>query len=160
EHIPPAPRRRASPSLEVQLAEGADAVQEVQVRYRAAGAPRFATAVVDLENGNGTVRLPLLGTGETAQVMEYFFVALAPSRTPIAGLGSESEPIRLTVPAADEALEVTPIEPGEGPEASEGGSKWWIALIVVGVAGAAVGGYFLLRGDEPSGSLGSVRLGN
>ncbi len=157
-HTPPAPPERQSPQVDVELAQGASAVGEIQVHYRLAGAPRFATSVMVADGSLAQTRLPLLGPDTAAQTIEYYIVALAPSRTPLAQLGSESTPLTLSVPAAGTPLNAPiPEIPEEGAE-EESSSKWWVALIVLGVAGAAVGGYFLFRGEEPTGSLGHVTL--
>ena len=143
------------------VTQGVTAVGEIHVHYRATGAPRFATSVMDLnQSGIARARLPLMGAGNMAQTLEYYVVAYAPSRTPLASMGDEASPMTIHVPAAGETQSV-PVPLGEEPEEIEsdgGSSKWWIALIVVGVAGAAVGGYFLFRGEEPSGSLGHITL--
>ncbi|MFT5358093.1 MAG: hypothetical protein ACI9KE_005330 [Polyangiales bacterium] len=160
-HTPPAPSVRQSPMVEVTVTQGITAVGEIHVHYRASGAPRFATSVMELnQSGIARARLPLMGAGNMAQTLEYYIVAYAPSRTPLAGMGDESSPMMIEVPAAGDTQSVpVPLGP-EGEEIhSEGGSsKWWIALIVIGVAGAAVGGYFLFRGEEPTGSLGHITL--
>lgn len=161
DHTPPAPSVRQSPLVEVSVTQGITAVGEIHVHYRATGAPRFATSVMDLnQSGIARARLPLMGAGNMAQTLEYYIVAYAPSRTALGGMGSESSPMTIDVPAAGETRSVAvPLGPEEEEVESEGGSsKWWVALIVVGIAGAAVGGYFLFRGEEPSGSLGHVTL--
>ena len=162
EHQPNNPVERVSPLIELRVADGASAVSELRVHYRAAGAPRYAVAVMDRAAGDmASARLPLLGTGDSPQRIEYYIVAYAPSQTPLIALGSEAEPMTIEVPAAGERRGAT--IPGgaledETAEEEESSSKWWVALIVVGVAGAAVGGYFLFRGEEPTGSLGAVSL--
>lgn len=162
DHTPPAPSVRQSPLVEVAVTQGMTAVGEIHVLYRAYGAPRFATSVMDLnQSGIARARLPLMGAGNMAQTLEYYIVAYAPSRTPLGGMASESSPMTIEVPAAGETRSVAvPLDdPAGAVDDDEGGSsKWWIALIVIGVAGAAVGGYFLFRGSEPAGSLGHVTL--
>lgn len=161
DHNPPTPQERVSPTLIAEIAVGQDVVDEVRVHYRQSGSPNFATVVASVTNGRIEARLPLLGAGSTEEVLEYYLVAHAPSDYALATLGTPDEPLQVTIPAAGTTQGEEGVPFGEIPEEEEasGGSKWWIALIVVAVAaGAGVGAYFLFRGEEPNGSLGSITL--
>lgn len=171
EHVPPIVERRESPLIEVRVTEGRDAVGEVRLAYRTADAPRYARLVMTLdEDGVARGRIPLVGPPGAEQRVQYFILALAPSMTPLSQLGDEAEPMELTIPAepvggAPTLGTASPPPPPESPppaapEDDEGGSRWWVGVLVgVVVAGlAAVGGYYLLREEAPSGSLGHATL--
>ncbi len=107
-------------------------------------------------------RVPLVGPPGQEQRIEYYVDALAPSLTSLGTIGSEATPMALIVPADTRgpSERPSPLEPPPEIE-EESRSKWWIAIVVLGVAaGAAVGGYFLFGppSDEPNGSLGAIDL--
>lgn len=158
-HERPVLVRRESPEVQVTVAEGMEAVQEVRIAYRTGGAPRFANLVLNLDGTTAVGRLPLVGAPSEGQRIEYFVIALAPSGAPLAQLGDEAQPLVLDVPA--ERAETTPLGPQTGPgEVEESSSKWWVGVLVglVVVAAGGVALAFLLGEDAPSGSLGSVSL--
>ena len=160
-HERPTLTRREAPMIEVSVAQGADAVAEIQLHYRTGDAPRFARLEMGADDGVARGRIPLVGPDDQQQVVEYFITARAPSGYQLAAVGSEGRPLTLTAPA-DRAVRTSgPTPLGEGPGAveEEGRSLWWIGLIVGIVAvGAGVGAYFLLRPETPEGSLGQVSL--
>ncbi|MCB9616458.1 MAG: hypothetical protein H6722_28825 [Sandaracinus sp.] len=156
-HQAPRLTNRESPEVRVAVADGLEAVQEVRIAYRTGGAPRFANLVLNLDGSTAVGRLPLVGSPDQAQRIEYFVLALAPSGTPLAQLGDEAEPLVLDVPA--ERREANPLTPPP-PAEEEGSSKWWVGVLVGVVVAAAAGVTvaFLLREEAPSGSLGGVSL--
>lgn len=161
-HEPPVLDRRESPRIEVSVAEGDDAVEEIHLHYRTGEAPRFARLVLTIEGGVGHGRIPLVGPTNQAQQIEYFITAHAPSGYQLAGVGSEGRPLELTAPAGPVGGTGDPDPLGEGPgdgEVEEGGSLWWVGLLVgIVVVGGALGAYFALRPQAPEGSLGQVGL--
>lgn len=164
-HTAPDVRGRRSPQIEVEVREGLDVIGELRLNFRNVGAPRFATLVLHVDDdGVARGRLPLVGAPGEAQRISYYVEAFSPSMTQMGAIASERDPLMLDIPAESTSAWAEYEDPngGEGPAADEeGGSKWWIALIVLGVAaGAGVGGYFLLGppSDEPTGNLGAVDL--
>jgi len=162
-HDPPVLEQRESPMIEVSVAEGGDAVEEIHLHYRTGEAPRFARLVLTVEDGVGHGRIPLVGPMSQEQQVEYFLTAHAPSGYQLAGVGSEGRPLELAVPAGPLGGPQNPDPLGGGPsddgEADEGGSLWWVGLLVgVLVVGGALGAYFALRPQAPEGSLGQVGL--
>ncbi|MAQ18127.1 MAG: hypothetical protein CMN30_25440 [Sandaracinus sp.] len=158
-HQRPTLTRREAPMVEVGVAQGGDAVAELQLHYRTADAPRFARLVMTPEGGTAHGRIPLVGPENQAQVVEYFITAHAPSGYQLAAVGSESRPLSVTAPAGPVGGGPTPLG-GEGPaEVEEGRSLWWVGLLVGIVAvGAGVGLFLALRPEAPEGSLGQVSL--
>jgi len=161
-HDPPVLEQRESPRIDVSIVEGGDAVEEVHLHYRTGGAPRFAELVLTMEGSAGHGRIPLVGPTDQSQQIEYFLTAHAPSGYQLAGVGSEGRPLELTAPPGPIGGRDGPDPLREGPgdgEAEEGGSLWWVGLIVgVLVVGGALAAYFALRPEAPEGSLGQVGL--
>ncbi|HJK93277.1 MAG TPA: hypothetical protein RMH26_21260, partial [Polyangiaceae bacterium LLY-WYZ-15_(1-7)] len=95
-----------------------------------------------------------------AQTVQYFILALAPSGTPLAQVGDEAEPLELTIPpAVQDDVRAIAVPEEEDDEVDEGGSLWWVGLLVGIVAiGAGVGVGLALREDAPDGTLGNVSL--
>lgn len=162
------PSRRA-PTVEVDIGEGGDAVQEIRLSYQQEAGGRWVRVDVDVADGAGSARIPLAG-GDQAYSVRYYFEALAPSRTVVATVGTRSEPLELTVPAP-RAQTVAIVPTPTGPSSSsgevdedEGGiaTKWWFWTIVgtVVVAGAVTGGVVATSGTDapPNGTLGTFTL--
>ncbi len=158
EHQAPELEQYAAPVIEARVRGGSDAVAELRVHYRSEGAPQYATLVLRTDpQGRGSARVPVLGTGQEAEVIEYYLEALAPSQTRIGVLGSAGHPLRLTVPARTAPMGL----PGEAPEESSGGvaSKWWFWTIMVAVvAGGATAAAIALSDGAPEGTLGGADL--
>ena len=160
-HTPPSIEGRESPLIEVGVSEGVEAVQEVRLAYRTNDSPRFARLVMNLdEDGVARGRVPLVGAPNAAQTVQYFILALAPSGTPLAQVGDEAEPLELTIPpAVQDDVRAIAVPEEEDDEVDEGGSLWWVGLLVGIVAiGAGVGIGLALREDAPDGTLGNVSL--
>lgn len=183
-HEPPAFTPRVPPILEVRIEEGADAVAEVQLSYEVGNDGVSRVVMTDRGDGTYTARVPVLGP-ET--VVTYHVVALAPSLTPLASVGSESEPMQLRLPARiSEGAAVAVAQPDDrarsdsdpsdsGPPTENGpptesaaaaasddlGEQWWFWTIL---AAALVGGVVttaVLVAAQPrpeEGTLGSVTL--
>ncbi|HJL17973.1 MAG TPA: hypothetical protein RMH99_20070 [Sandaracinaceae bacterium LLY-WYZ-13_1] len=173
-HDPPTLTRREPPTLEVRLGAGDDAVSEVRLNYRAG--PEGTARVVMTRRSDGTyvARIPVVGDATAPLDVAYHIVALAPSRAPLASLGSPSDPLQLRIPAegggaaqastggaATLPPPTGPVDDGE----DEGGSvaeQWWfwtlIGLVVVG--GAVTTGILLgpARQGPEEGTLGTVTL--
>lgn len=162
-HATPTLSTRESPEIRVGVSEGLEAVQEIRIAYRTGSSPRFANLVLNVDGSSAVGRLPLVGTPDQAQRIEYFVLALAPSGTPLAQLGDEAEPLALVVPPERREVVVAPPPPAPppAPEVEEtSSSKGWIGAVVgvVVAAAAAVTVAYLLRDEAPSGSLGGVSL--
>lgn len=168
EHTPPDVTRRESPQIEVRVAEGRDAVSEVRLAYRTGTAGRYARIVMELDaDGVARARLPLVGDPNHAQPVDYMLTAMAPSLTPLAHLGSQAEPLSITIPRAErEAPAPTPVLPAtpaaqgttDEPEGGSVATKWWFWTLIVGAVAGGVTAAVLARPSAPNGSLGSVTL--
>jgi hypothetical protein len=170
-HTPAQLERRTAPVIEVQLAQHADAVDDVRVSYRGEGEARYTTVTMDVdEQGVARARLPL-AEGEAAYVLEYRIEAAAPSGAVLSRLGDEGAPLTLTVPEAPAGAAAFMAGGGAGTRPpddtadDEGGgvlSQWWFWTVVVLVVGGGVAaGIILSQDDEPTmqGSLGTFTLG-
>jgi hypothetical protein len=162
-HEPPSLSRRTPPTIEVEIAgEGADAVQEVRLRYRQGESRDFNTVVMNVTDGVASARLPLLDVGAAYDVV-YTIEATAPSGAVLGRAGGEDAPLLLHVPEATGTsvamggtrdLEVV-------DDADDGGSlAWlWITLSVAVVAGGVTLAVVLATSGGPEdGSLGNVGL--
>jgi hypothetical protein len=164
DHEPPIYDDRVPPEIEVELeGEGADAVQEVRLRYRQGVGGTFSTIVMNLSGGVASARIPLLDERDHYSV-EYAIEATAPSGAILATAGSTSDPLSFEVPEAptgsSPVLGVGTAE-GEAVEDDEGGSlAWlWITLGVALVAGGVVTAVVLASNSGPDdGSLGNIEL--
>lgn len=178
-HTPPTLTRRESPQIVARVTEGADAVAEVRLIYRSGG---DEGRVVMSRRGDGTYegRVPVVGAASASSEVTYYLVALAPSQTPLGQLGSEAEPMRLTVPAGASGG-VAQVDPEDerppalqglgtheetpGDEDGGGGSvaeEWWfwtlLAVLVVG-GGVTAGVLLGTQGGGPEqGTLGVGQL--
>lgn len=170
-HTPPVLQSRGAPTIEVQVTEGADAVAELRLTYLTdEGDTRVAMS--RRPDGTYVARIPVVGDASSATDVAYFLTALAPSRTPLATLGSPAEPLQLRIPPEAHAsigpvaarTDPEPLHgPGDGAETGGGGGDdWWIwtllAVLVVG-AGVTIGVVIATSPQGPEeGTLGSVRL--
>ncbi|HEY8427330.1 MAG TPA: hypothetical protein VIL20_03115, partial [Sandaracinaceae bacterium] len=172
EHDPPRLARREAAELSVRVAEGRDAIAELRLVYRMGSEPPARVVMTPRGDGTYVARIPVVGDPRSPIDVAYHVVALAPSLTPLASLGSAAEPLSLRIPAEQArssepaaAGTSTPPEPTPLPPPSGGGSvveEWWFwTLLAVLVVGAGVTTGILLgpaqQGPEP-GTLGSVRL--
>ncbi|MGE0786574.1 MAG: hypothetical protein AB7S26_12960 [Sandaracinaceae bacterium] len=178
EHQPPSLSRRESPQIVARLAEGADAVAEVRVSYRVEGADEGRIVLTPGPNGAYVGRIPLGGAASAPTRVSYQITAFAPSMTRLAVLGTEREPLVLTVPPGDAiARAADPFPDGERPPAlgdettaddgsdsGGGGSvleEWWfwtlLAVLVIG-GGVTAGVLIATQGGPEEGTLGSARL--
>lgn len=176
EHSPPsAVAPGVAPELEVQVAEGSDAVEEVRLSYRERASDAFATVVMARTGSTARARIPV-GPSAGRYEVQYFIEALAPSLTRLGSVGSSEQPLAWSGAAvagapSEEASTShrAPIVAGEERRVivdDEGGgdlleSPWfWVGVVAVVGAGAA-GGYVLFGppSEGPAaGSLGTVRL--
>lgn len=170
EHTPPALARRESPEIVVRVSEGDDtAVAEVRLVYRL-GEDSARVVMTARPDGSFAARIPVVGEATRATDVAYHIVALAPSLTPLAGVGSAAEPLQLRIPAEAPAIvpreERPPVlserEPAPPPSGGSVVEEWWFWTLILGVvaAGAVTTGVLLgpaQEGPEP-GTLGSVRL--
>jgi hypothetical protein len=167
EHEPPTFDTRTPPEVDVRLGgEGADAVQELRLRYRQGEDDAFTTVVMNVEGDVANARIPLLEE-RGAYDVEYFVEATAPSGAVLATRGSADAPLSFGVPLAPSGsagLGVSTLD-GEGVErdrVDEGGSDltWlWVTLGVAVVAGGvALGVVLATSGGPEDGSLGNVEL--
>jgi hypothetical protein len=164
EHEPPFYDERVPPEIEVELGgEGADAVQEVRLRYRQGDGSSFSTIVMNLSGGVASARIPLQGDRDAYSV-EYAVEATAPSGAILATAGSSGDPLSFEVPEAPSGSSpVLGVGSGDGEavEDDEGGSlAWlWITLGVALVAGGVVTAVVLASNSGPDdGSLGNIEL--
>ncbi len=153
---------RESPSITVDLLDGADAVEEVRLSYRHAGEGGYSRVVLDRRpNGSFVARIPVVGAADQAIDVAYYLTAVSPSGTELAHLGSDAQPLALRIPA-DEAGDTSgppmppPPPPGGGDVARE---PWFWSLLGVVVVCAVVGIGFgvdaATRGPEPARSASS-----
>ena len=162
-HDPITLEHRGPARIRVGLGAGADAVNELRLRYRQGEDTRFTTVVMSLDpDGTATARLPVLDQPEAYDIV-YVIEALAPSDTVLARLGTESEPLRFTMPEAS-AVASGGGAGGTGPagEAAGGDDFTWLAIViaVVVVAGGVTAGILIadqLSGPQ-DGSLGNIQL--
>jgi hypothetical protein len=168
-HRAPTLTRRESPSIEVQLAAGADAVDEVRLSYRQGAESGWSRVVMNRRpDGTFVARIPVVGPADQAVDVVYHVVATAPSGTELAHSGTEAEPLSLRIPAEAPSLaaRVDPSQPAtpQPSEPARGGSiaeQWWFwTLIGVVVAGAVVTGVVVGTQSQgiPDGTLGTVTL--
>jgi hypothetical protein len=158
---------REAPGVAVRITEGADAVEEVRLSYRQGGETSFNRIEMTREaSGVFKARIPLLSATGAAYDVAFVIEAFAPSRAPLAQLGSDASPLSLTVPAAETADGGTSLERGGDGAVDDGGggvaTKWWFwTLLVAIVAGGVVAAVVLGPGSEgpEEGSLGSATLG-
>ncbi len=172
DHRPPTLTRREAPELSVRVAEGRDAVAEVRLVYRMGAEPPSRVVMTQRADGSYVARIPVVGDASSAIDVAYHVVALAPSLSPLAGVGSAAEPLSLRIPAESRdapppvTTVVAPPEPEPAAPAPAGGGsvaeEWWfwtlIGLVVVG--GAVTAGVLLgpAQDGPERGSLGTVRL--
>ncbi len=159
--------RREAPGVAVRVVEGADAVQEVRLSYRQGDDRSYhRIEMTREESGVFKARIPLLSATGDAYEVSFFVEAFAPSRAPLARLGSDVNPLTLTVPASSGGEVV--VSPDAGgtttTERDEGGgvaTKWWFWTILIAVVAGGVTAGILLgpasAGPE-EGSLGSATL--
>lgn len=162
---------REAPGVAIRINEGADAVEEVRLSYRQGGDTAFHRIEMTREDtGVFRARIPLLSAAGDAYDVSFFIEAFAPSRAPLARLGSDASPLSLSVPAgeAGASTQVLPAGPSSGGPSSsddDGGgiaTKWWFwTLLVAIVAGGVVAAVLLGPASEgpEEGSLGTVTLG-
>ena len=154
------------PLIKVRVREDLSAVHEVRLGYRDGPQGDYQQIVMPLKAGVGTAKLPVERLPRM-QTVSYYVQVLAPSGAKLAEMGHSTAPILLQVPssqglsATGQLDTETPWQTGtqeDAPKAKK--SKWWIALVVVGVAALAVGAYFLFAkpGASPQGTLGAVEL--
>jgi hypothetical protein len=147
---------RARPTLEVRIANDADAVASVRVFFREPGAPGWADADATVRDATATAELALVSARAEPYAASWYAEARAPSGHVIGQLGSAESPIAVEVPGTTGSeVEVE----SRGPL-----SQWWFWTAVgVVVIGAAVVAVLLLGGSgeqAPDGSLGNVILEN
>ncbi len=154
---------RESPSIEVRVGAGADAVDEVRLAFRHSGESGYTRVVLNHRpDGVWTARIPVVGAADQMIDVAYYLTATAPSGAEIGHLGSEAEPLTLRIPPASGAIAsepiTAPVTPAGGDVTSE---AWFWVLLAVAVAGAGVGiGLGVnegTRGPE-AGTLGIVVL--
>ncbi len=162
---------REAPGIAVRVTTGADAVQEMRLSYRQGDDPTYHRIEMTRE-GSGVFRsrIPLLSATGDPYDVSFYVEAMAPSRAPLARLGSEAAPLELSVAGATEGAEGggplagATATSGEGPVDDGGGiaTKWWFWTILVAVvAGGVTAALVLGPGSEgpEEGTLGSATLG-
>jgi hypothetical protein len=154
---------RESPSIEVRVGAGADAVQEVRLAFRHSGESGYTRVVLNHRaDGVWTARIPVVGATDQAIDVAYYVTATAPSGAELGHLGSEAEPLTLRIPAdLSGAVSGDPIAPLPAPGGDVTSEAWFWVLLAVAVAGVGVGIGFGVnegtRGPE-AGTLGVVVL--
>lgn len=172
QHEPPALTRREPPSIEVRVAEGADAIAELRLVYRIAGEGESRAVMSRRDDGTYQARIPVVGDASSSTDVAYHVVALAPSQAELGAIGSSAQPLQVRIPAesrgqagaqgsgqvvVQQAPTAAPAEPGGGSVAEE----WWfwtlIAALVIGgvTVGVVIG---TSQGGPEPGTLGSVQL--
>jgi hypothetical protein len=173
EHEPPVLERREPPHVVVRVAEGADAVAEVRLMYRAGDEGTARVVMTRRPDGTYAARIPVVGDASSATDVAYHVVALSPSLTPLGGIGSAAEPLQLRIPAEASApaeparapVAAAPLAPAPTEPADEGGSvveQWWFwtVLGVLVVGGAVTAAVLLGPGQQApeEGTLGTATL--
>lgn len=164
-HETPTPSRREPPSIQVAVTENADAVAEVRLVYQTGDEGPARVVMTRQADGTYLARIPVVGDASSATDVAYHVVALAPSMTPLAAIGSPAEPLQLRIPP--QATDGSAATRGAPPpaEPSGGGSvveQWWfwtiIGVLVVG--GAVTTGILLGPAQQvpEAGTLGTVQL--
>lgn len=163
---------RGSPTVQIHIAAGADAVHELRLWYRNGADGTFQQTIMtlDLATHAAQARVPL-ADGREEYSAQYYVDATAPSGAALERLGSPETPLEVDVPAAAAvplALSSDAVFAGTGPTDTSHGSsvtdEWWFwTLIGVVVVGAGIGIYFgVSAATTPSGpmpgSLGEGRL--
>ncbi|GAB4195690.1 MAG: hypothetical protein OHK0013_02130 [Sandaracinaceae bacterium] len=169
-HRAPTLTRRESPSIEVQLASGADAVDEVHLSYRQGAETGWSRVVMNRRpDGSFAARIPVVGAADQAVDVVYHVVATAPSGAELAHSGTEAEPLSLRIPAespnltarVDPTSTPTPTAPTQPSDRGSIAEEWWFWTIIgVVVAGAVVTGAVVATQSQgiPDGTLGTVTL--
>lgn len=178
EHEPPRLARRESPEIVATLSEGADAVDELRLLYQIEGEDPGRVVMTPHADGRWAGRIPVVGAATEPSTVTYRLVALAPSGTPLASLGAEDEPLRVTIPGGETTsgatgggerppvLQGDPDQAGRTTEDGDGGGsvaeQWWFWTIIgVLVVGGAVTAGVLIgtsQGGPQEGTLGTARL--
>jgi hypothetical protein len=161
-HAPPTFTERRPPILQVDLGVGADAIDELRLRYRQGDDRAFTTVVMNVDEGElATARLPLLDRTESYTV-EYYIEALAPSGRSLSSQGTEAEPLSFTVPEAPAT--VTGGGGGGGVDTPRG-EDWTAVGVGVGIGAAVVLAGILITvfvvqdvTGPDDGSLGNIDL--
>jgi hypothetical protein len=162
-HEAPSLTERRPPEIEVRVAENADAVAEIRLRYRQSDDAEFTTVVMTVgEAGLATARLPVLDR-EDAYEVRYYIEATAPSGFVLSTRGSEAEPLTFTMPAAPPQAPIgSGTRDGGGTTASGGEDLWWVWTLLAAalIGGGVVGGYFLVQelSAPDDGDLGTIQL--
>lgn len=157
---------RESPTIRVDLLDGADAVDEVRLAYRHAGDPGFSRVVLARHtDGSYVARIPVVGATDQAMDVAYYLTAVSPSGAELAHLGSEAQPLALRIPADAAGAVVSTRDPFADAPPARGADvtsePWfWILLGVVAVgAGIGIGFGVDAAGHGPApGTLGVVTL--
>jgi hypothetical protein len=134
--------RRESPTIEVHVSAGADAVAEVRLQYRHAGEGAFSRVVLDRRaDGVYAGHIPVLGTSDHEDDVGYYVVAVAPSGTEIGRLGTEEAPLEVHIPAEQARVERVVVQAdAPAPRGVDVAQEWWFWTILgVVVVGAGVG---------------------
>ena len=155
--------QRESPSIDVRIRAGADAVEEVRLSYRHAGESGYTRVVMTRRaDGSYTARIPVVGATDRAIDVAYFVTAVAPSGTELARAGAESEPLQLRIPAEAPGAVLTTTEPAQqsGGRSIAEEPAFWIVLGLVLAAGAGVTVGVVVATDQgpEQGTLGIVTL--
>lgn len=168
EHTPPTLTRREPPSIEVRVAEGADAVAELRLVYRIAGEGESRAVMSRRADGVYQARIPVVGDASSSTDVAYHVIALAPSQAELGAIGSSAQPLQVRIPAetpGDAPQVIVQQAPAPAPAQPSGGSvaeEWWfwtlIAALVIGggvTAGVVIG---TSQGGPEPGTLGTVQL--
>jgi hypothetical protein len=157
---------RESPTIRVDLLDGADAVDEVRLAYRHAGDPGYSRVVLARHaDGSFVGRIPVVGAADQAMDEAYYLSAVSPSGSELAHLGSEAQPLALRIPGETGGAPQVSFDPAtDAPPARGGdvtGEPWFWILLGVVVVGAGVGVGFgvdaATHGPQP-GTLGVITL--
>jgi hypothetical protein len=144
-------------------------VEELRLHYRQAGDATFTAVVMNIDaTGTATARIAL-AQDRGGYDLEYHVEALAPSLTPLAAVGSETEPLVIRVPEAPPRRSPVVsafVDDGrqdlDDEESSGGGvlSEWWFWTVVGVVVAGGVSAYVLFgppsQDGLPDATLGSL----
>jgi hypothetical protein len=163
---------RVSPTVQVEITGGGDAVLELRLWYRNGAEGAFQQSIMNLDPATRTARARIpLADGRDEYTAQYYVDAIAPSGAALQRLGSPEAPITVVVPAAPE-IPVASVGdgvfattgPADQPRSGDVTQQWWFwTLLGVVVVGTGVGiGFGVNAATTPSGpmpgTLGEGRL--
>ncbi len=160
----------SSARIAVEIVEGADAVEDLRVAFRASDveAPYTRLEMTRASPERAEAQLPIPEDSGGSAELEYYIEALAPSGASLARVGDAESPLAISITrpqsAPDLALRGIEEDHADRPtrvEPTSGGllGEWWFWTAVGAVViGGGVTSYVLLNQGPEDGSLGGGAL--